>query len=390
MELLVDGILDRVKSSLALGVSDGGQETFSRDSRFYADPEQFEKERQTLFLGAPVIAAFSCEVEEGHFKVLDDYGFPLVLTRSEGQIRAFANRCRHRGSQLAAKSDSVRGSQKANCLVCPYHAWTYDLSGSLVGLPHERFFPGVDKKQLGLIPIPVLDQSGLVWVNYGSNAAPFGQDPLGLLAGDFEKLNLACSVVLDSGEEECAANWKILTESFLEGYHIQTTHAKSFGHTVVPQLSIQDLFGNHSRAFYPLKKVTKTLELERPTLNQKLTSLSAIYHLFPNVILAMEPYQYFLLQFIPLSINRTKVRKTVLSNSCGIQEPEKSDFERRLLSLGAKEDYEMAEQIQRNLGSGTNFSMNFGLNENLIAHFHAMLEKHTGESPHEAKSTTCR
>ena len=87
-------------------------------------------------------------------------GTPFILTRGhDGKVRAFLNACRHRGTRLI---DQERGH--ALRFSCPFHAWTYDLDGKLVGLPKKESFGEFDHASHGLISLPVTEKYGIIWL----------------------------------------------------------------------------------------------------------------------------------------------------------------------------------------------------------------------------------
>jgi phenylpropionate dioxygenase-like ring-hydroxylating dioxygenase large terminal subunit len=145
---------------------------------------------------------------------------PVVVTcERDGAIRAFLNVCRHRGSVVAD------GEGSRATLQCPYHAWTYGLDGSLLAVPRREREGGLETEELGLRPASVGTWGPFVFVNPDPGAPALG-DVLGRLpalvaeAGvDVERLEFrrrAASTV--------AANWKLVSENFLECYHCSVAH----------------------------------------------------------------------------------------------------------------------------------------------------------------------
>ena len=86
----------------------------------------------------------------------------LVLRDDQGELRAFHNTCRHRGSQLCRESE---GRLKARLLTCPYHAWSYSLRGELVRVPSKSLPPGFDKADYPLYPVALSSWRGFVFIN---------------------------------------------------------------------------------------------------------------------------------------------------------------------------------------------------------------------------------
>ena len=136
-------------------------ETVSPVSR-YLDPARFELEMTNIHQRQPVPAVHASELPEPNAfrRVATSLG-DLVFTRDEsGQVHAFRNVCRHRGARLV---ESAQGCSKR--LTCPYHAWSYGTDGSLQGVPGQSHcFPSLDKAQMGLASVPVVEAYGFVWL----------------------------------------------------------------------------------------------------------------------------------------------------------------------------------------------------------------------------------
>ena len=134
----------------------------------------------------------------------------MVAVRGDDDIvRTFRNACRHRGMAL------VDGDGCAKALTCPYHAWTYGLDGQLKYIPGEDGFPGLDIKDHGLIPVTTVERGGIVFVTQDD---PIAQGAL----EDLPELIAPEQVVFDKSEIVDEANWKLIGETSMEGYHIKS------------------------------------------------------------------------------------------------------------------------------------------------------------------------
>jgi choline monooxygenase len=158
--------------------------------------------------------------EPGSYVASRAGALPVVVVRDgEGTLRAFVNVCRHRGSIV------VDGEGRRETLQCPYHAWTYDLDGSLRTAPRSEREPGFSPEGLGLVPVAVDVWGPFVFVNPARDPEPLtdvlGDIPEQLSAGgiDVKLLRFHHRV-----ETKYHANWKVCVENYLECYHCAVAH----------------------------------------------------------------------------------------------------------------------------------------------------------------------
>jgi choline monooxygenase len=142
-----------------------------------------------------------------------------VVTRDlSGELRAFVNVCRHRGAVL------LEGCGTRSTIQCQYHAWTYDLDGSLRNAPRSEREPGFEKADWSLLPASVDTWGPFLFVNPDPDAAPLAEHLGGLPALLERDLDLDGLVFHSRVEFASNANWKIVVENFLECYHCPTAH----------------------------------------------------------------------------------------------------------------------------------------------------------------------
>ena len=152
-------------------------------------------------------------------------GEPVVVCKDKGgTLRAFANVCRHRGVEV------IRGEGNTTKFICPYHAWTYGLNGSLVSAPYQEEVPDFDWKGCALPAIQFDPWGGYVFVNFDPDcvslddylAADRVQEVAGFLRA--EDTRLADEYTFDIG-----CNWKFVPENLMDIYHVGVIHSSSFG-----------------------------------------------------------------------------------------------------------------------------------------------------------------
>ena len=210
---------------------------------WYSDPAVLRLEQERIFRRSWQYAARADQVAEpGSFCTADAGDVPIVLVRDkEGELRAFVNVCRHRGSLVC------EGEGRRETLQCPYHAWTYDLDGSLRSAPRSDREADFDKESLGLRPALVDTWGPFVFVNPDTDAAPLAET-----LGELPELVAASGLDLDGlrflerSSSEYEANWKVCCENFLECYHCQIAHP---GFSKVVDVSVDAYVLEESRLF---------------------------------------------------------------------------------------------------------------------------------------------
>ena len=208
-------MIDAVSLQEALGRG----ETLPAD--WYVDPAVHRLEQERIFARSWQYACRADQVAEpGDYFTFFAGNIPLVAARAQdGALNAFVNVCRHRGHLVAD------GAGHRETLQCRYHAWTYDLDGSLRAAPRSEREPGFDPAAYSLLRVSVEDWGPLIFVNPDPAAAPLAE-ALGPLPGyvaesgvELERLRFR-----ERNEWEIEANWKIAIENYLECYHCPVAH----------------------------------------------------------------------------------------------------------------------------------------------------------------------
>ncbi len=193
---------------------------FTFDRVFYTEPEIFRLDFTHIISAQWLFIDHETSLRHAGDYVLYEVGGEsiIVVRDSDGDVRAYFNVCRHRGSRICLKDRGNIGK-----FVCPYHAWTYDLSGELITAP--RMPPDFDRAGYGLRSCPVRIFEGLIFVN----PAPADTTP------DFEALTsgfggflrphgLPQTKIAHRAAYPIAANWKLVIENFRECYHCAPAH----------------------------------------------------------------------------------------------------------------------------------------------------------------------
>lgn len=192
---------------------------------YYRSPDILELELEHLFRKQWICLARAEEIPTtGDYLVCDLAGESILLTRGDNhRIRALSNVCLHRGTTIA------EGSGHAQKLVCPYHAWTYDLAGKLLRTPLvER----AECQNLKLTEFRCEVWGGFIYVNLDHNAESLAPQLTGLTTL-VTNYHMEQMTLCYSAEQTWPVNWKCLAENFMEGYHLSHVHQQTL-HATTP------------------------------------------------------------------------------------------------------------------------------------------------------------
>ncbi|HEY1651541.1 MAG TPA: aromatic ring-hydroxylating dioxygenase subunit alpha [Acidimicrobiales bacterium] len=260
---------------------------------YYRDPALAAREQQ-LCRHTPLALAPSAQLPNPHdFVVRDVLGTSVLLTRdATGHAHAFLNYCRHRGGKPAPD-----GCGNARRHTCPYHAWSYDSAGRLVGLPGAEGFDGLPRDDYGLVALPTEERHGFVWVVLTVGAPIDVAAHLGPLDAELGAWGLGTSAYLTEREIRADVNWKAAIEAFAENYHFPYVHAQSIvGQNTVANTAIYDGFGRHHRLGFPCPWIEGARDDPDP---DPLSSMAFIYWIFPNLTLAMSSVGTEIIDILP-------------------------------------------------------------------------------------------
>jgi Rieske 2Fe-2S family protein len=194
----------------------------------YTDPTLFSLEQERIFEQSWTCVALAADLAApGAFRTVTVGRESVVLVRGrDGAVRGFLNVCRHRGAALCTEESG----QLRRHLQCPYHAWTYALSGELIAAPNLTSMPDVDRAAYGLHSVSLREWLGYVWICLAPDPPSFEADVIGDVVarlGDVDAIDRYDVAALALGRRvryDVAANWKLIVENFMECYHCATIH----------------------------------------------------------------------------------------------------------------------------------------------------------------------
>ena len=259
----------------------------------YVSPRVFAFEQQRFFAGSWTCVGREGDLEgSGAQRAVRVGGAGVLLARGvDGRVRAFANTCRHRGHELLGVGEQTT----RRTVQCPYHAWTYDLDGSLRAAPgfrdHQQFLAA----EHGLVELPLESWHGFLFVNGSGDAPPFAEHVGALddLVAPYQPERL---VPLASHSYDLACNWKVILENYHECYHCPLIHPELC--QVSPPASGDnfELDGAWVGGTMDLKDHAATMSLDGhsdgvpiPGLDGERLRTVAYLGLFPNLLLSLHP-----------------------------------------------------------------------------------------------------
>ncbi len=319
----------------------------------YHSDALLELEKEKLFKTHWQIACHVSDLPEvGSFQSFDLCEERALIVRDkEGDIRAFHNICRHRGSRLVAKEQGVC----PNALICPFHGWVYNLDGTLRGAARPETFPALDKHEFGLRPIEMEIWQGFVFVRFQPGPQPSVAELMAPFEAEIAVYKSDTHVPTDGiWTEETPVNWKSIRDVDNEGYHVAMAHPALqdlYGYTYEDQPYVDGISRSDGQ-FTPTKgrrwAVRNYKKISKPQdhLPEGFHKTWRYYGIFPNSVIAVTPETVLFYQEFPLSTGKSMLRSATYRNA---QEDRQQRAARYLASRIDRETVE--EDIQLTIWS---------------------------------------
>jgi nitrite reductase/ring-hydroxylating ferredoxin subunit len=360
-------VFERVFNHIDNNTTDLGETVWREPAENYYSQQRFDAEI-ALLKRIPVAYCPSAALpDKGSFVARSAAGTPLVVVRGlDGEVRAFINACRHRGMQVA------KGSGCSRAFVCPYHAWTYNLEGELKNIPGREGFPGIDPEQHGLVQVSAREKGGIVYVmQQGEITEDMLADCLDYFSPEQQ--------MFETDEIVDEANWKILNETLMEGYHIKSLHSETFYPYGLDNINLVEIYGANSRVTFPFRRIEKMRDIA-PDQRRIDGLVTSVYLLFPTASVSVLSKHTNLAILEPLSPTSSRwvlyrmVNRAVDGNDIPLEEAQRDAL--FVGDSGQNEDREAARAIQQSVSSNANTHFTFGHFESAIVNFHQHLGKY--------------
>src|SRR5438034_2185582 len=287
------------------------------EQKYFVSQEIFGEEQEKIFSTQWILVGHqSAIVQAGEYFISEVAGESLIVVRDKrGEIQGFYNVCRHRGTRLLENRNG-----QLSAIQCPYHAWTYDLNGRLIGAPHMDEVPGFDKADYSLHTVNLALWEGFIFVNLANTAASrLGRDYISLdkwfapLAGKFSRWNLSALRSAKRIDYDVRANWKLIFENYSECYHCGGVHPE------LSKISPYDSAENDLTEGPFLGGFMRIAKGKSLTMSGNACALAMeqfgeedfrhvfYYSIFPNMLLSLHPDYVMVHQLLPQSPERTLI-----------------------------------------------------------------------------------
>jgi len=296
--------------------------------------------------------------DAGDYSALDIGGAPIIVLRNKsGALKAFANTCRHRGSQL------LNGDGNCKKIKCPFHWWTYDLDGRLKVYPRMENAVDFDPVEFGLVEFSVAVEHGFAFICF-EDKPPAITDWL----GDFDAFHRAWGIgrwkTARMREFEVQCNWKTFIEVFNEYYHLPMVHPDSINWLYPEPDAVDTVKGQYTTQFGATEGAAALMEDSQQYALPPASGLQGrevkgtrYTWIYPNLTFALSQDSMWIYQAFPLSADRSRVIQTICfpAESFALD-----DYDKRATHYYERIDAALAEDLpfleQQQLGLNSKFA----------------------------------
>lgn len=382
-------VRQRLIDHLASGTTAFGMECEQVPPAFYTDSARLDAERAGVFGQRPLLACLSQDIpnpgDQFLFEALDTS--IVILRHGDGGVRAYLNMCAHRAAKL------VTDCAPRKRLTCPFHGWTFNLDGKLIGLPGRKAFDPAELEQRSLYSVPVEEWAGMVFIKTKPGNERFDVcEYLGGLANPLRALRLEEAHPAARGRLDYQANWKYALDTYCEGYHVNVLHARTLKHRHPGDCIDIELHGPHHAMLVP-----SALLISNPTGFTETADFrsgadvgySPVFFIYPNTVLVLnitpgenrQPFVITQRLFPGDGVGSGYVLNSTYKSG-GPLAGDEADFvaaHNMVMQVVGEEDFSVAEGGQRNLRNApADFRPLFGRCEFAASNVHRHLAVDAG------------
>jgi len=375
-------LAERLLAHVENGTTDSADAVKYIPVQNYLEPVRWQREMEQIFRRLPLLLALTCELRKpGDYKAMDIVGVPVLIVRGEdGIARAFIRTCTHRGTVLTEE-----GTGQCDRFTCPYHGWTFDDRGVLVGVAGRHKFGAIDVSSRGLVQLPAVERAGLIFVRLTAGAAIDPERYLGGMLPELESFRLENWHVYQQNELP-TSNWKVAHDGYLEGYHFSTLHPNTISKQVMNNIMTYDAYGPHQRVTFPTHRIAALRGKPQQEWETE-EGIAVVRTVFPNVSFAISRHGGMMSQLLPgptPDTSRTIQNHIYPGLPANDEERAEMDASVKLFMYAVeKEDNWVCARIQQGLASGGNRDFVFGRNELGLHRLHDWIDYYVNASSDE-------
>jgi phenylpropionate dioxygenase-like ring-hydroxylating dioxygenase large terminal subunit len=368
IKVLMD-LVERKTTSLADSVME-------IDVTDYTDPEQFQREKTELFRNYPQFVGPSCMIPAtGDYFAFDDTGIPILIVRNQdGELKAFVNICSHRGAPL---NECASGkAKKGKMFSCPYHGWTYDLDGKLIGVPFgNEGFDTIDRDTLGLRPLDVREKHGMIFVMPNPEKTFDIDEVLGGIQERLDGFGFEDHYYLGAKQVFTDFSWKLNMDTFHEYYHFEFLHPESIATMAYSNTANYKQYGRNHSMGSPALSINTLKDIPEDKWEPREHS-SYVNFIFPNTVIFVVADHFQTWRVYPIEPGRSVVYHSMFLPQEPANAEERKQYEdyfQMINDVAVAEDYSLVDKIHRGLQAGIERKVLVGRNEPGVQNMHRQL-----------------
>jgi len=347
----------------------------------YYDPDRFEREKIELFRNYAQFVGPSCMIPEpGDYFAFDDTGIPILIVRNEaGVLNAFVNICSHRGAPLN-ECESGK-AKKGRMFSCPYHGWSYDLEGALIGVPFgNEGFDSIDRETLGLKKLQIEEKDGMIFVMPNPDKRFDIDEVTGGIGERLSGFGFEDHYYLGSKQVFTNFSWKLNMDTFHEYYHFEFLHPNTIAQMAHTNLATYHQYGrNHSMGSAALS-IEELRGVPHDQWNPRAHS-SYVNYIFPNTVIFVVEDHFQTWRVYPIAPDRSVVYHSMFLPEKPADEAQHKSYEdyfQMINDVAVQEDYTLVDKINRGINCGIDRKVLVGRNEPGVQNMHRQLHELLG------------